>query len=268
MAALIQDLVSIIGKQFRLAFLRKTAKQKTYSFAWPAVLNCLAGKPFVYDKKYEQDYQLSLDHWAMKNKKILASFTLRDVQSRKPNEPRFQWHLESPTAQSVLSNLSCMVANEMTDISFRQTSTLPLNQGPHDPLLPVQTPHPWGSFGAGVPPPFASAQVPSSSSATVTPHWVPQMPPSIRPPHLKRTYDEAIGEGEAEEMEGVIQALAETSRQKKLRARETRKAVHRAQEEDDIAQREADDAQKLLDDAMSMQKNMYIAEKKARMEVW
>ena len=106
--------MSAIGKQFRLAFLRKTAKQKSYAFTWPAVLSCLAGKPFVYDKKYEQDYQSSLDNWAMRNKKTLTSFTLRDVQPRKPNEPWSEWHLERPQALSVLSDLCCLVVNELT----------------------------------------------------------------------------------------------------------------------------------------------------------
>ena len=100
MAALIQDPVSAIGKQFRLAFLRKTANQKSYAFTWPAVLNCLAGIPFVYDRKYVQDYNSSLDDWAMRNKEMLASFTLRDVQPMIANKSKYEWHLERPAARS------------------------------------------------------------------------------------------------------------------------------------------------------------------------
>jgi hypothetical protein len=105
---------TIIAKQFRLAFQRKTFKSKSFAFTWPAVLNCLAGIPFVYKKKDDWEYNLSLDEWAMRNKKSLASFTLRDVQPRKPNEPWSEWHLERPQALSVLSDLCCMVVNGLT----------------------------------------------------------------------------------------------------------------------------------------------------------
>jgi len=87
------------------------------------------------------------------------------------------------------------------------------------------------------------------------------MPPSIRPPQTSRTYDEAIEEGDAMEMEGVIQALAETLRQKKVRAEEAQMEADRALKEVSRARKEVDSAQLLLDDANRKQKHMFIAER-------
>lgn len=76
------------------------------------------------------------------------------------------------------------------------------------------------------------------------------MPPSIRPAHLTRTYNEAIEEGEATKMDGLIEGLTEKLRLTKLRAEE--------------AQREVDTAQLLLDDAKQKQVDLFKAEKRAR----
>lgn len=106
--------MSAIGKQFRLAFLRKSTKSKAYAFIWPALLCCLAGISFVYDRKYESDYKASLDDWAMRNKEKLASFTLRDVQSTISNKPSLEWHLERPAARSVKSHPFRATVNGLT----------------------------------------------------------------------------------------------------------------------------------------------------------
>jgi hypothetical protein len=87
------------------------------------------------------------------------------------------------------------------------------------------------------------------------------MPPSIRPPQTSRTYDEAIEEGDAMAMEGVIQALAETLRQKKLRAEEAQMEADKALKEVIRARKEVDSAQLLLNDANRKQKHMFIAER-------
>ncbi len=87
------------------------------------------------------------------------------------------------------------------------------------------------------------------------------MPPSIRRPDLKRTYDEAIDEGEASEMEGMIKALVRALEEKKLRAKEARKEAERAREEAARVQDDVDTAQQLLDDANRKQKHMFIAER-------
>jgi len=69
-----------------------------------------------------------------------------------------------------------------------------------------------------------------------------------------RTYDEAINEGEASEMEDMIKALARALEEKNLRAKEARKEAERAREEAARAQDDVDTAQQLLDDANRKQK--------------
>ncbi len=62
-------------------------------------------------------------------------------------------------------------------------------------------------------------------------------------------------------MEGVIQALAETLRQKKLRAEEAQMEADKALKEVIRARKEVDSAQLLLNDANRKQKHMFIAER-------
>lgn len=62
-------------------------------------------------------------------------------------------------------------------------------------------------------------------------------------------------------MEGVIQALAETLRQKKLRGEEAQMEADKALKEVIRARKEIDSAQLLLNDANRKQKHMFIAER-------
>lgn len=130
LAALIQDPVSaVIGKQFRLAFQRKTTKGKSFAFAWPALLSCLAGLPFVFKKSDDESNKLPLDEWAGRNKKGLASFTLKDVQPGKANEPKFQWHLQAPATRSVQFMSFRSIVSRLT---FRIDKLSPLLRSPRN----------------------------------------------------------------------------------------------------------------------------------------
>lgn len=241
--------MSTSGKELRLAFLRKTPTQQTsYAFAWPAVLNHLAGKPFKYDKSREKDYKLPLDTWAMHREKTLASFTLRGVQPRKPNEPEFEWHLGRPAdrqATTPLSHLDPSLSTPVVQSPYEAAS-----EGPHDSLTPIRatyTGYKTESFVAGLPSSTTSVRGPSSSSSSFPRQWLPEMPPSQRPSAEQRTYDKAIEEGDAEGMEGVIESLTEALRRTRLRTEE-----------------EVRTAEKLLDDARKKQVEMFKADKRRR----
>ncbi len=169
---------------------------------------------------------------------------------------------------------SMLHGGQWTDIADRQASQLkssastPLSlSGPYSSFPVIRSPYDstmnWSSSAAGLAPPFAPMLAPASSAElpTFAPPSVVQMPPSIRPPQTSRTYDKAIEEGDAMEMEGVIQALAETLRQKKVRAEEAQTEADRALKEVSRARKEVDSAQLLLDDADRKQKYMFIAER-------
>ena len=104
LAQLCQNADSLVGKEIRLGFMRKTSNPKdSYAFAWPGIVNLLGGLPFPYKKGQVPEYQLPLDDWAMKNKERLEPFRLIEYPSKELG--RIVWHLLPKRTQSVFDLL-------------------------------------------------------------------------------------------------------------------------------------------------------------------
>ena len=116
---LFKDATSVVGKEFRLGFLRKTSRQDdTYAFTWPGVLDFLSGMPMTYDEREVKEYQLPLDEWAVKNKDNLRSLRLKEFRSTDQGRGQFEWHLHHKGAQLVFSSPVCLYCR----LTFTQTS--------------------------------------------------------------------------------------------------------------------------------------------------
>ncbi|KAL8826455.1 MAG: hypothetical protein Q9191_003789 [Dirinaria sp. TL-2023a] len=166
LAALCKDANSVVGKEFRLGFMRKTARPKeSYAFIWPAVVQYLGGLGFVYNAKQEGEYRKPLDAWAVANRESLQPFRLEEYRSE--DSGRLEWHLRPKETQSVFDLL---IGAKEASISPRQA--------------PVPAPWPVASLPA-VPslsprPPTSSFALPQAASPFASLPTVPSLSP--RPP--------------------------------------------------------------------------------------
>lgn len=97
LATFLEDPASVVGKEFRLAFLRRAPDagrgSKRCAWVWPATINLLAGMHFTYYQREKKQHAESLDVWANKHKARLYSIRLEGRRLQGDGPTSWEWLL-------------------------------------------------------------------------------------------------------------------------------------------------------------------------------